>query len=121
MQHRLFGKALPFFGALLALLIALPQSLSFYIDWLWFQDLGFEKIFTTRLNAQLISALAGGLAAFLFAYVNLWIVVTATRGRSVILPLHVITSYSIHYTKLYDDHCSHNAWELIARTDPGGF
>jgi len=89
MPKILSGKALPFLGALLVLLIALPQSLSFYIEWLWFQDLGFEKIFTSRLNAQLISALAGGLVAFLFSYVNLWIVVTSTRGRTIILPLHI--------------------------------
>ncbi len=89
MAHKLSGKALPLLGALLVLLLALPQSLSFYVEWLWFRDLGFEKIFTTRLNAQLVSALAGGLAAFLISYVNLWIVVAATRGRSVILPLHI--------------------------------
>ncbi len=83
------GRALSLLGVILVLLIALPQSLSLYIDWLWFLDLGFEKVFVSKLNAQLIAALAGGLAAFLFSYVNLWIAVAATRGRPAVLPLHI--------------------------------
>jgi uncharacterized membrane protein (UPF0182 family) len=30
----------------------LPQFISFYVDWLWFKDVGFEKIFTAKLNAR---------------------------------------------------------------------
>lgn len=73
----------------LLLLISLPQSLSFYIDWLWFQDLGLEKVFTTKLNAQFLSALAGGFTAFLITYINLWTAIRATKGRTIVMPLHL--------------------------------
>ena len=71
MPKKISGTALFFLGTGLLLLISLPQTLSFYIDWLWFQDLGVEKIFTTKLNAQFLSALVSGFAAFLIAYINL--------------------------------------------------
>jgi len=89
MPKKISGTALFFLGTGLLLLISLPQTLSFYIDWLWFQDLGVEKIFTTKLNAQFLSALVGGFAAFLIAYINLWVAIRVTKGRTIIVPLHV--------------------------------
>ncbi len=66
-------------------LFFLPQFISLYVDWLWFKDVNFEKIFTVRLNAQAITALAGGLAGFVISYINIWISMRATKGRSVAL------------------------------------
>ena len=37
-------------------LFFLPQFISFYVDWLWFKDVRFEKIFITKINAQAITA-----------------------------------------------------------------
>ena len=70
-------------------LFFLPQFISLYVDWLWFKDVGFEKIFTTKINAQAMTAFAGMLAGFLVTYVNIWFSMNATKGRSV-----VMTSYS---------------------------
>ncbi len=87
MQKKLSGAVLAILITVLLLLFTMPQTLSLFVDWLWFQDLGLEQVFTTRLNAQFTAAAAGGLAAFLFAYINLWAAARATRGRTVVLPL----------------------------------
>ena len=70
-------------GLFLAL-IFLSQFISFYVDWLWFKDVRFEKIFTVKLNAQAISALAGGLTGFIITYINLWYSIKSTAGRPVV-------------------------------------
>jgi hypothetical protein len=70
-------------------LFFLPQFISFYVDWLWFKDVRFEKIFITKINAQAITALAGILAGFLITYLNILFSMRATRGRAV-----VMTAYS---------------------------
>ena len=68
--------------SLLLVLLFLPQFLSLYIDWLWFKDLNFVKIFLTRINAQAMTGTAGLLTGFLIAYVNLWYALHATKGRA---------------------------------------
>ncbi len=70
-------------------LFFLPQFISFYVDWLWFKDVRFEKIFITKINAQAITALAGILAGFLITYANILFSMHATRGRAI-----VTTAYS---------------------------
>ena len=66
----------------------LPQFISLYVDWLWFKDVRFEKIFTTKINAQAITALAGMLAGFLITYLNIWFSMQATKGRSVVMTFY---------------------------------
>lgn len=68
---------------LLLILFLLPQFLSFYIDWLWFKDVNFAKIFFTTINAQAMTGSAGMVAGFLIAYANLWYALHATKGRSI--------------------------------------
>jgi len=70
-------------------LFFLPSFISLYVDWLWFKDVRFEKIFSTKLNAQAMTAFAGLLAGFVITYVNIWFSMKVTKGRSV-----VMTSYS---------------------------
>jgi uncharacterized protein len=62
----------------------LPQFISLYVDWLWFKDVKFEKVFTTKLNAQVIAAFAGGLAAFAISYINIRISMQATKDRAIV-------------------------------------
>jgi len=85
MPVRLPRKILSVSLALVLALFLLPQFISLYVDWLWFKDVNFEKIFTVILNAQAITALAGGLAGFVISYINIWISMRATKGRSVAL------------------------------------
>lgn len=63
----------PIFVALLALLIIFGGALvSIYTDWLWFKDLGYQSVFTTRLLTQLEVGLALGILFFAIIYGNLW-------------------------------------------------
>jgi len=85
MPGRLSGKILPVSLAVVLGLFFLPQFISLYVDWLWFNDVNFGKIFTVRLNAQVITACAGGLAGFVISYVNIWFSLQATKDRPVVL------------------------------------
>lgn len=67
--------------------LSLPGLLSVYIDWLWFENLGFGSLFTGRLNAQLLAAIAGGLLGFLIPYANAAIALRLTRGRTIVTQL----------------------------------
>ncbi len=46
------------------LLLAIPGAIALYVDWLWFTELRFERVFTTELVAQL--ALFGGAGLLVF-------------------------------------------------------
>lgn len=85
MPGRLPRMIVPGLIAFFLALIFLPQLISLYVDWLWFKDVNFEKIFTVRINAQAITALAGGLAGFVISYLNIWFSMRATKGRSITL------------------------------------
>lgn len=76
-------------AGLFLLLFSLPQIIALYIDWLWFNDVGFESIFTKKLNVQAFSSVAGALTSFLITYANLWFALRVTRGRTI-----PVTTYS---------------------------
>ena len=83
MPVKIPGKTVSVAIALIVALFLLPEFLSWYVDWLWFKDLNFEKVFTIRLTAQATTALAGGLGGFVITYTNILISLRVTRGRSV--------------------------------------
>ncbi|MEK6652735.1 MAG: UPF0182 family protein [Nitrospirota bacterium] len=83
-------------------LFFLPQFISLYIDWLWFKDVNFEKIFTAKLNAQAITALAGGLAGFVISYVNIWFSMWATKGRAVAMTFGGQAMPELNILKYFD-------------------
>ncbi len=66
-------------------LFFLPQLISYYVDWLWFKDVGFEEIFSTKIKAQVITAFAGILAGFVITWLNISFAMRTTKGRSVIM------------------------------------
>jgi len=55
----------------LVLLLVVPSSVTYYTDWLWFRELGYEGIFVRTLNAQVIVFAATFTIAFLFLFFNL--------------------------------------------------
>src|SRR5258706_9630972 len=69
-----FTGLLLFLGFLVVL--SLSQSVSFYTDWLWFQETGFTRVFTTALAVKLLLAAVSGGLFFLVVYLN---VKTAAR------------------------------------------
>lgn len=63
----------PIIVAIFALLILFGSGLvALYTDWLWFKDLGFERVFTTRLLTQIEVGLVFGILFFAIIYGNLW-------------------------------------------------
>ena len=63
----------PIIVAIIALLILFGGALvALYTDWLWFKNLGFERVFTTRLLTQAKVGLLFGIVFFAIIYGNLW-------------------------------------------------
>src|SRR5438094_174882 len=62
---------------LFALLLRLSNLVPLAAEWLWFQALGYERVFTTRLVAEAVLGVGVGGLVFAFLYVNLRI---AQRG-----------------------------------------
>ncbi|NNG16667.1 MAG: UPF0182 family protein [Gemmatimonadales bacterium] len=57
--------------AVLVLLLAIPALVGLYTDWLWFQELHFERIFTQQLTTQIALFAGAGLLVFVVLYANL--------------------------------------------------
>jgi uncharacterized membrane protein (UPF0182 family) len=58
-------------GALALLALALvPFAAGRLADWLWYRDLGFERVFLTKIAAQWALGVAGGLAALVMLVGN---------------------------------------------------
>jgi uncharacterized membrane protein (UPF0182 family) len=55
-------------GALLFLLVALPASASRLTDWLWFREIGFERVFLLKIGAWWALFLATAAVAFAALY-----------------------------------------------------
>src|SRR5436853_1088769 len=62
---------------LFALLLVLFNLVPLAAEWLWFQALGYQRVFTTRLVAEAVLGVGVGGLVFAFLYVNLRI---AQRG-----------------------------------------
>ena len=63
------------------ILLAIVGGISLYTDWLWFTELGFQKIFTTIWSTRLLAGLIAGLAVFGIAYLNLFIGERLTKEK----------------------------------------
>src|SRR5262245_30850894 len=64
----------------LFLVLSFRQGVALYVDWLWFQEVGYTQLFTTSLLYKLILAvLSGGILAALL-YINLRIAAVAPTG-----------------------------------------
>jgi len=57
--------------AAVVLLFVLPSAASFYTSWLWFKELGYERVFLRELNAKSVLFAATFFSVFLFLYFNL--------------------------------------------------
>ncbi len=75
---RRFGGV--FLLILVVVVMFFRQVIGLYVDWLWFQDVGYAQIFATILSYKtLLGASSGGLFALLI-YVNLKIASSASAG-----------------------------------------
>src|SRR5439155_1325140 len=73
---------------LFTLLLLLSNLVPLAAEWLWFQTLGYERVFTTRLVAEAVLGVGVGGLVFAFLYVNLRI---AQRG---LVPNPLLVQYS---------------------------
>src|SRR6476659_9463515 len=64
-------------------LIIVPWLASFFTDWLWFKELGFQKVFATSLIARILLFAVGGVIAFAWVYGN----VRIARGSGTGFPV----------------------------------
>src|SRR4030066_1069314 len=71
------------YAVLLVLLFILPKLIGFFADWLWFGEVGYIQVFTTRLITQLLLGVSVAAAAFFFIYTNLQIAVRATKDKAI--------------------------------------
>jgi uncharacterized protein len=53
------------------LLLILPSLVTFGAEWPWFQALGYQRIYATRLVAKTLLGIGAGVVAFAFLYANL--------------------------------------------------
>ena len=68
------GKVISFFVGLVVLIFVSLGGLStLFTDYMWFQNLGFEYIFTTILSSRILLFFVGFLFFFLFTFVNYYI------------------------------------------------
>src|SRR4029079_3563586 len=69
--------------AVVVLLLFGPKLIDAYVDWLWFGELGYRSVFTTKLVTRVVVFLveAGGMGAIVFAALAL-----AYRTRPVFVP-----------------------------------
>ncbi len=68
-----------FFFAVLFLLFFFGEIISLYTDWLWFQEVGFIRVFTTILTYKLMLAIIFGALFGLLLYVNVKLAARATE------------------------------------------
>jgi uncharacterized protein len=69
---------------LVLLLLGGSRMINFYVDWLWFGEVGFRGVFTTVLFTQIVQFLVGGLLIGGMVALSLWI---AYRMRPVFVPV----------------------------------
>ncbi len=71
-------------GVLVLLLLGGSRLVNFYVDWLWYGEVGFRGVFSTILFTRIVQFLAGGLLIGGLVALALWI---AYRSRPVFVPL----------------------------------
>jgi uncharacterized membrane protein (UPF0182 family) len=69
-----------FLFAIFLVLISVGQLISLYVDWLWFEEVGYTQVFTTSLLFKTVLALLGGGIFALLIYVNVRIAAHSVRG-----------------------------------------
>jgi uncharacterized membrane protein (UPF0182 family) len=60
--------------------LSLGQSIAYYTDWLWFQEVGYANVFTTTVGVKLLLALICGAVFFLVLYANVKFAARVLRG-----------------------------------------
>ncbi len=70
--------------AIFVAMIVVPWLASFFTDWLWFGEIGFQKVFATSLIWRIVLFFLGGAFAFAYFYGNVRIARGAGTGFPVL-------------------------------------
>jgi len=62
------------------LLLSFRQGLGLYVDWLWFDKVGYTQVFTTSLSYKFTLALVSGLFVAALIYLNVKIAAAMPSG-----------------------------------------
>ncbi len=85
-------------AVLAALVVAFTALSGFFVDVLWFREVGFSDVFWTVLRTQVLLGLVFGLAFFALLYVNLIIVRRTTpRYRPLTPEQEIIDRYRMQF------------------------
>src|SRR5687767_8158258 len=74
-------KRLPILLVLLALGTGVPAIATFYTDWLWFNELGYQQVFLRSLSAQSLATGISGFVVFALLAGNLTLALRTLRPR----------------------------------------
>jgi len=74
-------------AAILILISGSIESISLYVDWLFFREVGYAPVFTKSLSARIISGLGFSIVAFFVFFLNVTIANRMDFPRKIILPL----------------------------------
>jgi uncharacterized membrane protein (UPF0182 family) len=65
---------------LLLVIISFRQAIALYVDWLWFDEVGYAQVFTRTLSYKFILALLAGAFLFALIYINVRAAAKPPRG-----------------------------------------
>lgn len=74
-------RRLPVLLVLFALATGVPAAATFYTDWLWFKELGYEQVFLRSLSAQTLVTGISGFVVFALLAGNLTLALRSLRAR----------------------------------------
>src|SRR4051812_27939990 len=63
-------------------LLVAPAVAGRLADWLWYRDVGFERVFLTKIAAQWVLGLAAGIGGFVAMYSNARIALRGVATRN---------------------------------------
>lgn len=71
-------------GVVVLLLLGGSRLINLYIDWLWFGEVGYRNVFSTRLFTRVLEFIVGGLLVGGMVALSIWV---AYRSRPVFVPV----------------------------------
>src|SRR5579872_7291786 len=69
----------------LVLIFAVPSAATFYTDWLWYRELGYDRVFIRSLNAEGTVFFVTFMLVWVFLLTNLRIANRAMRQPHIVL------------------------------------
>jgi uncharacterized membrane protein (UPF0182 family) len=72
---------IPITGTFLFLVMVLPATVTFYTDWLWFGETGYQAVFVRKLTAQGVLGVAAAVVAFCVLLFNVRIAMRTVSPR----------------------------------------